>query len=140
MCRRVFRPFRKQAFHRLGDRAATRPMPIRQRKARNAKMARREAREACVLAEAGDGYGQAFSLLGPGVPLARMQRTSSVVKCAGGRPASFYPNGRIESCTLDNNGEVEARLTDVSGGIAACAPRSQVRFDPEGLLLSCGPP
>ena len=100
----------------------------------------RGARTACVLAEAGEGYGQAFSLLGPGVPLSRMQRVRSVVTCAGGKAASFYPNGRIESCTLDNSGEVETRLTDTSGAIARCAPRSLVRFDAEGLLLSCGPP
>jgi hypothetical protein len=40
-----------------------------------------------------------------GVPISRTQRASSVVKCAGGKPAMFYPNGRIESCTLDNGGE-----------------------------------
>lgn len=99
----------------------------------------RGARNVCVLADAGDGYGQAFSLLGPAVPSSRMQRASSVVKCAGGKPASFYPNGRIESCTLDNNGEVQIRLTNMSGGIADCPARSLVRFDPEGRLVSCGP-
>jgi len=107
--------------------------------ARCADGAARGARNVCMLAEAGDGYGQAFSLLGPGVPLARMQRAGSVVKCAGGQPAAFYPNGRIESCILDNSGEVETRLTNASGGIAVCAARTLVRFDPEGLLVSCGP-
>ena len=100
----------------------------------------RGTRSSCVLAQAGDGYGQSFSLLGPGVPLARIQRASSVVKCAGGRPAMFYPNGRIESCTLDNTGALSTPLTDISGKVASCAARAVVRFDPEGRLLSCGPP
>src|ERR1700709_1880714 len=43
----------------------------------------------CTLAAAGDGYGQNFSLLGPGVPMSRIQRSSSVVKCAGGTMAMF---------------------------------------------------
>src|ERR1044071_445861 len=37
-------------------------------------------RGTCVLAGAAPGYGQSFSLLGPGVPLSRIQRASSVVK------------------------------------------------------------
>lgn len=97
----------------------------------------RGPRAACVLAGAGDGYGQSFSLLGPGVPLARIQRASSVVKCAGGKPAMFYPNGRIESCTLDNDGALSTSLTDIAGKVVSCAPRALVRFDPEGRLLSC---
>ncbi len=97
----------------------------------------RGARSTCVLADAADGYGQSFSLLGPGVPLARIQRASSVVKCAGGKPAIFYPNGRIQSCTLDNSGALNTPLTDTSGKVAACVPRALVRFDPEGRLLSC---
>ena len=101
---------------------------------------RRGTRNACVLAQAGDGYGQSFSLLGPGVPLARIQRASSVVKCAGGKTAMFYPNGRIESCTLDNSGALSASLTDTSGKVANCAPRALVRFDPEGRLVSCDRP
>jgi hypothetical protein len=97
----------------------------------------RGTRSLCVLAGAGDGYGQSFSLLGPGVPLARIQRASSMVKCAGGKTAAFYPNGRIQSCTLDNSGALNTPLTDVSGKVIACAPRALVRFDPEGRLLSC---
>lgn len=97
----------------------------------------RGTRSACVLAQAGEGYGQSFSLLGPGVPLARIQRASSVVKCAGGKTAMFYPNGRIESCTLDNSGALSTSLTDMSGKVASCAPRALVRFDPEGRLVSC---
>jgi hypothetical protein len=97
----------------------------------------RGARSACVLSQAGDGYGQNFSLLGPGVPLARIQRASSVVKCAGGKTAMFYPNGRIESCTLDNSGALNTPLTDTSGKVASCGPRALVRFDPEGRLVSC---
>jgi hypothetical protein len=97
----------------------------------------RGTRSVCVLAAAGDGYGQSFSLLGPGVPLARIQRASSVVKCAGGKTAMFYPNGRIQSCTLDNNGALNTPLTDISGKVEACAPRALVRFDAEGRLLSC---
>ena len=91
----------------------------------------------CVLASAAAGYGQSFSLLGPGVPLSRMQRASSVVKCAGGKQAMFYPNGRIESCSLDNDGGLP--LTDISGKVVTCAPASITRFDPEGRLLSCQP-
>ena len=90
----------------------------------------------CTLAQASEGYGQTFSLLGPGVPLARIQRASSVVKCAGGRTAGFYPNGRIESCTLDNDGGLQ--LTDMSGKVTLCGAHSITRFDPEGRLLSCG--
>ena len=97
----------------------------------------RGTRSACVLAQAGDGYGQSFSLLGPGVPLARIQRASSVVKCAGGKTAMFYPNGRIESCTLDNSGALSTPLTDTSGKVMSCAARALVRFDPEGRLVSC---
>src|SRR5258708_6040688 len=33
-------------------------------------------RDNCILAAASSGYGQSFSLLGPGVPLARIQRAS----------------------------------------------------------------
>ena len=100
----------------------------------------RGVRNGCVLAQAGDGYGQSFSLLGPGVPLTRIQRASSVVKCAGGKTAMFYPNGRIESCTLDNGGALSTPLTDISGNVASCAPRALVRFDPEGRLVSCDRP
>ena len=100
----------------------------------------RGTRNACVLAQAGEGYGQSFSLLGPGVPLARIQRASSVVKCAGGKRAMFYPNGRIESCTLDNSGALSTSLTDTSGKVVSCAPRALVRFDPEGRLVSCDRP
>jgi hypothetical protein len=93
----------------------------------------------CTLAAAGEGYGQTFSLVGPGVPLSRIQRSSSIVKCAGGTAAMFYPNGRIESCTLDNNGSVATALTDYSGKVISCAARAVTRFDPEGRVLSCGP-
>lgn len=93
----------------------------------------------CTLAAAGDGYGQSFSLLGPGVPLSRMQRASSVVKCAGGTLAQFYLNGRIESCVLDNYGAQGITLTDYSGKTVICASRAVARFDPEGRVLSCGP-
>ena len=93
----------------------------------------------CTLAAAGEGYGQSFSLLGPGVPLSRIQRSSSVVKCAGGTMAMFYPNGRIESCTLDNYGAQGIALTDYAGKPATCASRAVARFDPEGRVLSCGP-
>ena len=92
----------------------------------------------CTLARASDGYGQNFSLLGPGVPLSRIQRTSSVVKCAGGKVAMFYPNGRIEACTLDNSGAPGTSLTDYSGKAVTCGARTEARFDPEGRLLSCG--
>jgi len=94
-------------------------------------------RDSCVLAAASPGYGQSFSLLGPGVPLARIQRASSVVKCAGGKAAMFYPNGRIESCSLDNDGGLA--LTDTSGKVTTCTAGSVTRFDPEGRLLSCQP-
>jgi hypothetical protein len=94
-------------------------------------------RDSCILANATQGYGQNFSLLGPGVPLDRMQRASSMVKCAGGESAMFYANGRIQSCTLDNDGGLP--LTDTSGKVVNCAARAVTRFDPEGRLLSCGP-
>jgi hypothetical protein len=97
----------------------------------------RGERSNCVLAGATSGYGQTFSLLGPGVPIARMQRASSVVKCAGGQVAMFYPNGRIESCSLDNDGGLA--LTDTSGKVVTCAAGAITRFDPEGRLLSCQP-
>lgn len=97
----------------------------------------RGLRDNCVLAAAGEGYGQTFSLLGPGVPLARIQRVSSVVKCAGGKAAIFYPNGRIQSCTLDGGGETATPLTDTSGKVTNCAVHSVARFDPEGRLLAC---
>ena len=99
----------------------------------------RGARNSCVLAPAGDGYGQSFSLLGPAVPLSRIQRASSVVKCAGGKTAGFYPNGRIEACTLDG-GAAGMALTDITGKVANCAARALARFDPEGRLLSCDAP
>ena len=92
-------------------------------------------RNGCVLAAAPAGYGQSFSLLGPGVPLARIQRASSVVKCAGGKQAMFYPNGRIESCSLDDDGGLA--ITDTAGKSVRCATGSVTRFDPEGRLLSC---
>jgi hypothetical protein len=92
-------------------------------------------RNSCVLAAASPGYGQSFSLLGPGVPLSRIQRASSVVKCAGGKQAMFYANGRIESCSLDNDGGLA--LTDTSGKVTTCTTGSVTRFDPEGRLLSC---
>jgi len=92
----------------------------------------------CTLAAAGEGYGQSFSLAGPGVPLSRIQRSSSVVKCAGGTMAMFYPNGRIESCTLDNYGAQGIALTDSAGKPMTCASRAVARFDPEGRVLSCG--
>ena len=92
----------------------------------------------CTLAPANDGYGQNFSLVGPGVPMSRIQRVSSVVKCAGGKVAMFYPNGRIESCTLDNASAPGTSLTDTTGKATACAARAVARFDPEGRLLSCG--
>ena len=91
----------------------------------------------CTLAAAGDGYGQNFSLLGPGVPMSRIQRSSSVVKCAGGTMAMFYPNGRIESCTLDNYGAMGTPLSDTSGKVVICEAHAVARFDPEGRLLSC---
>jgi hypothetical protein len=97
----------------------------------------RGIRDSCKLAQAGDGYGQNFSLLGPGVPLSRIQRVSSVVKCAGGTLAQFYPNGRIESCTLDNSGTQGVSLTDTAGKVMICAARTTARFDPEGRLQSC---
>jgi len=97
-------------------------------------------RNGCVLAAAADGYGQSFSLLGPAVPISRTQRASSVVKCAGGKPAMFYPNGRIESCTLDNGGETGTPLTDTSGKVTNCGARVMVHFDPEGRLVSCDAP
>jgi len=96
----------------------------------------RGTRSSCVLALSGDGYGQSFSLLGPAVPLSRIQRASSVVKCTGGKPASFYSNGRIETCTLDS-GELSTPLTDTAGLVRNCAARTRVRFDAEGRLLSC---
>ncbi len=95
--------------------------------------------ESCRLAQAGDGYGQNFSLLGPGVPLSRIQRVSSVVKCAGSTLALFYPNGRIESCVLDNSGTQGVALTDDNGKVMNCAARDVARFDPEGRVLSCSP-
>jgi hypothetical protein len=98
----------------------------------------RGTRDNCKLAAAGDGYGQNFSLVGPGVPMSRIQRVSSVVKCAGGTLAMFYPNGRIQSCALDNSGGTQGiSLTDTSGAVMTCAARSVARFDPEGRVLSC---
>jgi hypothetical protein len=103
---------------------------------RNGQM--RGTNSSCILAAAGEGYGQSFSLVGPGVPLSRIQRSSSVVKCAGGTTAMFYPNGRIESCTLDNYGAQGIALTDSTGKPLTCASRAVTRFDPEGRVLSCG--
>jgi hypothetical protein len=91
----------------------------------------------CVLAPATQGYGQNFSLIGPGVPMSRIQRASSVVKCAGGKIAMFYPNGRIESCTLDNYGAMGTPLSDTSGKVVICEAHAVARFDPEGRLISC---
>jgi hypothetical protein len=99
----------------------------------------RGTHESCKLAEAHDGYGQNFSLVGPGVPMSRIQRVSSVVKCAGGTLALFYPNGRIESCVLDNSGSQTISLTGDSGKVMSCAARNVARFDPEGRVLSCSP-
>jgi hypothetical protein len=97
----------------------------------------RGTRDSCKLAQAGDGYGQNFSLAGPGVPMSRIQRVSSVVKCAGGALAQFYPNGRIASCTLDNSGGPGISLTDTMGKVITCAARTTAVFDPEGRLQSC---
>ena len=115
----------------------------------NADPATREARcgdgqmrgenRSCTLAAAGQGYGQSFSLLGPGVPQSRMQRASSVVKCAGGGLAQFYLNGRIESCVLDDYGAQGIALTDNSGKVMTCASKHVARFDAEGRVLSCSP-
>jgi hypothetical protein len=115
----------------------------------NADPATREARcdngqmrgnnSSCRLVAAGDGYGQSFSLAGPGVPLSRVQRASSVVKCAGGSLALFYANGRIESCVLDNYGTQGITLTDYAGKTMTCASKNVARFDPEGRVLSCSP-
>jgi hypothetical protein len=98
----------------------------------------RAENSSCTLAAAGAGYGQTFSLLGPGVPMSRIQRASSVVKCAGGKAATFYANGRIESCTLDNDDALGELLTDYTGKGVSCAANALARFDPEGRLLSCG--
>jgi len=99
----------------------------------------RGTRSSCVLAASGEGYGPSFSLRGPAVPPSRIQRASSVVKCAGGKAAFFYPNGRIQSCTLDG-GAIETPLTDTSGAVTNCAARRLARFDAEGRLLSCDAP
>ena len=99
----------------------------------------RGTRDNCRLTAAGDGYGQNFSLVGPGVPMSRIQRVSSVVKCAGGTLAMFYPNGRIESCTLDNSGALGVSLTDTNGNVMTCAAGTVARFDPEGRAVSCSP-
>jgi hypothetical protein len=107
---------------------------------RNARCDNGQARgdnRSCTLAPAGEGYGQSFSLLGPGVPPSRTQRASSVVKCAGGAMAQFYANGRIESCVLD--GAQGVALTDTSGKVMICASRAVARFDAEGRVLSCSP-
>jgi len=109
------------------------------RAARCDKGQMRGENRSCTLAAAGEGYGQSFSLLGPGVPMSRIQRASSVVKCAGGSLAQFYLNGRIESCILDNYGTQGITLTDYSGKPMICASRAVARFDPEGRVLSCGP-
>jgi hypothetical protein len=52
--------------------------------------------------------------------------------------ALFSPNGRIQSCALDNSGGTQGiSLTDTSGAVMTCAARSVARFDPEGRVLSC---
>ncbi|HKQ44366.1 MAG TPA: hypothetical protein VJS47_03150 [Rhizomicrobium sp.] len=107
---------------------------------RNARCERggvRGNRESCILARATSGYGQSFSLVGPGVPMSRIQRASSVVKCAGGEGAMFYPNGRIESCILDDYSSMGLALTDSSGKTVTCASHSLARFDPEGRVTAC---
>ena len=109
------------------------------REARCANGQMRGENRSCTLAAAGGGYGQSFSLLGPGVPPSRMQRASSVVKCAGGGLAQFYGNGRIESCVLDDYGTQGITLTDTSGKVMTCASKTVARFDPEGRVLSCSP-
>ena len=47
------------------------------RNARCEKGQMRGDNSSCTLAQAGDGYGQTFSLLGPGVPLSRESRAAS---------------------------------------------------------------
>jgi hypothetical protein len=76
----------------------------------------------------------------------RARRFAKMVSCAGHakaaswpRLALFYPNGRIESCVLDNSGTQGVALTDDSGKVMNCAARSVARFDPEGRALSCSP-
>jgi hypothetical protein len=74
---------------------------------------------------------------GPKVPVARGARAAEAVPCVGGASAAFYPNGRIESCTLDINGDGPGQATALmmnTGEPTLCPSGAQVTFDPEGRL------
>ena len=92
----------------------------------------------CTLANDIEGQGQVFTLSpGPNVPVSRAHRGSQLVKCAGGTQASFFANGRIKSCTLDNNGAGPLPLMDNQGELETCSKGQTAVFDPEGRMISC---
>lgn len=89
----------------------------------------------CTLVES---QGQHFDI-SPGrkVPTARRSRAVEDVVCRGGAEATFFPNGRIESCTVDPAATPTGAqtLTNESGQNVVC--HGQVNFDPEGRVVTC---
>jgi len=64
---------------------------------------------------------------------------SPFITCQSGNYASFYPNGRIESCTIGRMSPEgsEVGLSDVSNAPKFCSYGSQVEFDARGHVVSC---
>jgi hypothetical protein len=64
---------------------------------------------------------------------------SPFITCQSGNYASFYPNGRIESCTIGRMSSEgsEVALSDVSNASKSSSYGSQVEFDARGHVLSC---
>jgi hypothetical protein len=64
---------------------------------------------------------------------------SPFITCQSGNYASFYPNGRIESCTIGRMSPEgsEVGLSDVSNAPKFCSYGSQVEFDARGHVISC---
>jgi hypothetical protein len=94
-------------------------------------------RSSCTLAHYNEGYGQSFNLQGSNILMSSGARGASIIKCAGGAAASFYPNGRIQSCKLDRNGEFGISLVDETGRLIVCPNHSSAHFDPKGRVVSC---
>lgn len=96
----------------------------------------RGKRPSCVLAN--NGASQPFDLEPPRHAQFRTRGATSVL-CRYGRSAYFHPNGRIQSCTLDDtatNGIVDVFAKERLP-LVQCERGRLISFDREGLLSSC---